>query len=143
MIFAGHQVTTRATQERSMLEPPHPLAATLSHFLRYADAACVADNVIPHPPTTTDVLGRPMCHRHNVELAYVPLRGPWLDRVKVQFTALPTSPSTAPTTTPPPAGQHAPQLHRLAEPARHQSSDPAKWSAEPIDQDGEGCLTRH
>ena len=65
-------------------------------FLRYLRAlhpakvriAIVLDNFSPHLSTTTDSSVGDWAKENNVELAYVPFYGSWLNRIEAQFTAL-------------------------------------------------------
>ena len=50
--------------------------------------AIVLDNFSPHLSTTTDSRVGEWAQTHNVELAYVPFYGSWLNRIEPQFTAL-------------------------------------------------------
>jgi transposase len=50
--------------------------------------AIVLDNFSPHLSTTTDQRVGVWAAAHNVELAYVPFYGSWLNRIEAQFTAL-------------------------------------------------------
>ena len=62
--------------------------------------AIVLDNFTPHLSTKTDPRVSEWAAATNVELAYVPFHGSWLNRIEAQFTALRYFASTAPTTTP-------------------------------------------
>ena len=48
----------------------------------------VLDNFSPHLTTTTDQTVGEWAKANNVELAYVPFYGSWLNRIEAQFTAL-------------------------------------------------------
>ncbi len=50
--------------------------------------AIVLDNFSPHLSTTTDTRVGDWAAANNVELAYVPFYGSWLNRIEAQFTAL-------------------------------------------------------
>jgi len=50
--------------------------------------AIVLDNFSPHLSTTTDSRVGDWAKANNVELAYVPFYGSWLNRIEAQFTAL-------------------------------------------------------
>ena len=50
--------------------------------------AIVLDNYSPHLSTSKDDRVRAWAAANNVELAYVPYYGSWLNRIKAQFTAL-------------------------------------------------------
>jgi transposase len=50
--------------------------------------AIVLDNFIPHLSTKTDSRVENWASANNVELAYVPFYGSWLNRIEAQFTAL-------------------------------------------------------
>jgi transposase len=50
--------------------------------------AIVLDNFSPHLSTRTDDRVGAWAAAHNVELAYVPFYGSWLNRIEAQFTAL-------------------------------------------------------
>jgi transposase len=50
--------------------------------------AVVLDNFSPHLSTTTDRRVGAWAAANNVELAYVPFYGSWLNRIEAQFTAL-------------------------------------------------------
>jgi transposase len=50
--------------------------------------AIVLDNFIPHRSTKTDTRVGDWAAANNVELAYVPFYGSWLNRIEAQFTAL-------------------------------------------------------
>ncbi len=50
--------------------------------------AIVLDNFSPHRSTTTDTRVGDWAAANNVELAYVPFYGSWLNRIEAQFTAL-------------------------------------------------------
>ncbi|WP_222271509.1 transposase [Modestobacter marinus] len=50
--------------------------------------AIVLDNFSPHPSTRTDPRVGRWAAANNVELAYVPFYGSWLNRIEAQFTAL-------------------------------------------------------
>jgi hypothetical protein len=50
--------------------------------------AIVLDNFSPHLSTKTDPSVGAWAEAHNVELAYVPFYGSWLNRIEAQFTAL-------------------------------------------------------
>ena len=50
--------------------------------------AIVLDNFSPHLSTTTDSRVGDWAEANNVELAYVPFYGSWLNRIEAQFTAL-------------------------------------------------------
>jgi hypothetical protein len=102
----------------------------------------VLDNFSPHLTTKTDRRVGNWAAANNVELAYVPFYGSWLNRIEAQFTALRYFALDG-TTQPPRAGQHDPPLHRLAEPARHRSQAPQGHPPGRDHQEGEGCLTRH
>lgn len=65
-------------------------------FLRYLRSlhpievriAIVLDNFSPHLSTKTDTRVGDWAAANNVELAYVPFYGSWLNRIEAQFTAL-------------------------------------------------------
>lgn len=46
------------------------------------------DNYGPHLSTRADARGGDLAAANNVELAYVPFYGSWLNRIEPQFTAL-------------------------------------------------------
>jgi hypothetical protein len=48
----------------------------------------VLDNLSPHRTTKTDRRVGNWAAANNVELAYVPFYGSWLNRIEAQFTAL-------------------------------------------------------
>ena len=50
--------------------------------------AIVLDNFSPHLSTNTDASVGEWAESNNVELAYVPFYGSWLNRIEAQFTAL-------------------------------------------------------
>lgn len=50
--------------------------------------AIVLDNYSPHLSIKTDDRVGRWAAANNVELAYVPFKGPWLNRIEAQFTAL-------------------------------------------------------
>jgi transposase len=50
--------------------------------------AIVLDNYSPHLSTKTDSRVGDWADANNVELAYVPFYGSWLNRIEAQFTAL-------------------------------------------------------
>ena len=50
--------------------------------------AIVFDNFSPHLSTTNDPRVGDWAAANNVELAYVPFYGSWLNRIEAQFTAL-------------------------------------------------------
>jgi transposase len=50
--------------------------------------AIVLDNFSPHLTTKTDARVGAWAEANNVELAYVPFYGSWLNRIEAQFTAL-------------------------------------------------------
>ena len=50
--------------------------------------AIVLDNFSPHLSTKTDTRDGDWAEANNVELAYVPFYGSWLNRIEAQFTAL-------------------------------------------------------
>ncbi len=50
--------------------------------------AIVLDNFSPHLSTQTDTRVGDWAQANNVELAYVPFYGSWLNRIEAQFTAL-------------------------------------------------------
>lgn len=50
--------------------------------------AIVLDNFSPHLSTATDSRVGDWARANNVELAYVPFYGSWLNRIEAQFTAL-------------------------------------------------------
>jgi transposase len=50
--------------------------------------AIVLDNFSPHRSTKTDRWVGDWAEANNVELAYVPFYGSWLNRIEAQFTAL-------------------------------------------------------
>ncbi len=50
--------------------------------------AIVLDNVSPHRSTKVDTRVGDWAAANNVELAYVPFYGSWLNRIEAQFTAL-------------------------------------------------------
>ena len=50
--------------------------------------AIVMDNYSPHLSTRVDSRVGDWTHANNVELAYVPFYGSWLNRIEAQFTAL-------------------------------------------------------
>ena len=50
--------------------------------------AIVLDNFSPHLSTRTDRRVGEWAAANNVELAYVPFYGSWLNRIEAQFTAL-------------------------------------------------------
>jgi transposase len=50
--------------------------------------AIVLDNYSPHLSTTKDPRVGDWAEANNVELAYVPFYGSWLNRIEAQFTAL-------------------------------------------------------
>jgi len=50
--------------------------------------AIVLDNFSPHLSTRTDARVGAWAAANNVELAYVPFYGSWLNRIEAQFTAL-------------------------------------------------------
>ena len=57
------------------------------------------DNFSPHLTTKTDSRVGEWATANNVELAYVPFYGSWLNRIEAQFTALRYFAWTTPTTT--------------------------------------------
>jgi transposase len=67
-------------------------------YPRQLRLAIVLDNFSPHLSTATDDRVGRWAERNNVELAYVPFYGSWLNRIEAQFTALRYLASTAPTT---------------------------------------------
>ncbi len=50
--------------------------------------AIVLDNFSPHLSTRTDSRVGDWAAQSNVELAYMPFYGSWLNRIEAQFTAL-------------------------------------------------------
>ena len=102
--------------------------------------AIVCDNFSPHLSTRTDPRVGEWAAANNVELAYVPFYGSWLNRIEAQFTALRYFALNG---TDHRAGQHDPPLHRLAEPPRHRPQAAQGRPASRDDQPGEGCLTGH
>ncbi len=50
--------------------------------------AIVCDNFSPHLSTRTDARVGTWATAHNVEIAYTPFYGSWLNRIEPQFTAL-------------------------------------------------------
>jgi hypothetical protein len=50
--------------------------------------AIVLDNFSPHLSTTSDTRVGDWARANNVELAYLPFYGSWLNRIEAQFTAL-------------------------------------------------------
>jgi len=61
--------------------------------------ATVLQNFSPHLSTKTDSLVGDWAAANNVELAYVPFYGSWLNRIETSSPPCATSLSTAPTTT--------------------------------------------
>jgi transposase len=57
-------------------------------YPRQVRIAIVLDNFSPHLTTKTDDRVGRWAERNNVELAYVPFYGSWLNRIEAQFTAL-------------------------------------------------------
>ena len=76
-------------------QPGDGIAAVLA-FCRYLRSlhpakvriAIVLDNFSPHLSTQTDRRVGDWAEANNVELAYVPFYGSWLNRIEAQFTAL-------------------------------------------------------
>ena len=56
------------------------------------------DNFSPHLSTTSDPRVGDWATANNVELAYVPYYGSWLNRIEAHSPRCATSPSTAPST---------------------------------------------
>jgi transposase len=54
----------------------------------HVQIAIVLDNFSPHLSTKTDDRVGRWAERNNVEFAYVPFYGSWLNRIEAQFTAL-------------------------------------------------------
>ena len=106
--------------------------------------AIICDNFSPHRSTKTDSRVGDWAEANNVEIAYTPINGSWLNRIEPQFTALRyfTVDGTDHASHRR-AGQHDPPLHRLAEPARHRPQAPQGHQAGIDHQAGKGCLTRH
>jgi hypothetical protein len=106
--------------------------------------AIVLDNFSPHRSTKTDRWVGDWAEANNVELAYVPFYGSWLNRIEAQFTALRYfALDGTDHEQPPSAGQHDPSLHQLAEPPRDRPKAPKGRPTSRDDQTGEGCLTWH
>ncbi|MBB1503175.1 transposase [Propioniciclava sp. MC1683] len=78
------QVKTRKTRVEFL---------TFCRYLRslhpaHVRIAIVLDNFSPHLSTKTDTRVGDWAAANNVELAYVPFYGSWLNRIEAQFTAL-------------------------------------------------------
>jgi len=72
-------VTTPMLEGLGGLDPLHP---------REVRIAIVLDNFSPHRGTKVDTRVADWAAASNVELAYVPFYGSWLNRIEAQFTAL-------------------------------------------------------
>ncbi len=79
----GHVVTRKGRTEFlafvRYLRSLHPMQVRI---------AIVLDNFSPHLSTATDPRVGDWATANNVELAYVPFYGSWLNRIEAQFTAL-------------------------------------------------------
>ena len=103
------------------------------------------DNFSPHLSTKTDRRVGDWAAANNVELAYVPFYGSWLNRIEAQFTALRYFALDG--TDHPSHTEQASMIRRyIAWRNRHAATHPRlreviRQSRD--DQKGEGCLTRH
>ncbi len=89
----GHVVTRKGRTEflafACFLRSLHPAQVRI---------AIVLNNFSPHLSTKVDSRVGDWARANNVELAYVPFYGCWLNRIEAQFTRCATAPPTVPTT---------------------------------------------
>ena len=106
--------------------------------------ALVLDNFSPHLSTKTDDRVGAWAAAHNVELAYVPFYGSWLNRIEAQFTALRYFALDG--TDHNSHTEQASMIRRYIAWRNRHSSRPAATTGRHQSrnhQEGKGCLTRH
>jgi|tagenome__1003787_1003787.scaffolds.fasta_scaffold20854853_4 hypothetical protein len=106
--------------------------------------AIVLDNFSPHLSTKTDDRVGEWAAANNVELAYVPFHGSWLNRIEAQFTALRYFALDG--TDHESHHERASMIRRYVAWRNRHVTDPELRKGHPPGrnhQEGEDCLTRH
>ena len=92
-LLAGYDLSTDRLYGHIKLRKDRAQFLTFCRYLRSlhppeVPIAIVLDNFSPHRSTKTDRRVGDWAAANNVELAYVPFYGSWLNRIEAQFTAL-------------------------------------------------------
>ncbi len=92
-LLAGYDLSTDRLYGHVKLRKDRTQFLTFCRYLRSLPPpevriAIVLDNFSPHRSTKTDRRVGDWAAANNVELAYVPFYGSWLNRIEAQFTAL-------------------------------------------------------
>ena len=92
-LLAGYDLSTDRLYGHIKLRKDRTQFLTFCRYLRslhppQVRIAIVLDNFSPHRSTKTDRRVGNWAAANNVELAYVPFYGSWLNRIEAQFTAL-------------------------------------------------------
>jgi transposase len=92
-LLAGYDLSTDRLYGHVKTRKSRPEFLTFCTYLRSLHPpdvriAFVLDNFSPHLSTKTDSRVGEWAAANNVELAYVPFYGSWLNRIEAQFTAL-------------------------------------------------------
>jgi transposase len=92
-LFAGYDLTTDRLYGHVKTRKARGQFLVFCRYLRALHPAevriaLVLDNFSPHLTTKTDSRVGDWAAANNVELAYVPFYGSWLNRIEAQFTAL-------------------------------------------------------
>jgi transposase len=92
-LLAGYDLSTDRLYGHIKLRKDRTQFLAFCRYLRslhppQARIAIVLDNFSPHRSTKTDQRVGNWAAANNVELAYVPFYGSWLNRIEAQFTAL-------------------------------------------------------
>jgi transposase len=106
--------------------------------------AIVLDNYSPHLSAQTDSRVGDWAQTNNVELAYVPFYGSWLNRIEAQFTALRYFALDG--TDDPSHREQASMIRRYIAWRNRQHHGPTTTQGHQSSRDhqtGEGCLTRY
>lgn len=92
-LLAGYDLSTDRLYGHVKTRKTRAEFLTFCRYLRslhpaHVRIAIVLDNFSPHLSTKTDTRVGDWAAANNVELAYVPFYGSWLNRIEAQFTAL-------------------------------------------------------
>jgi transposase len=92
-LLAGYDLSSDRLYGHIKLRKDRTQFLTFCRYLRSLHPlevriALVLDNFSPHRSTKTDRRVGDWAAKNNVELAYVPFYGSWLNRIEAQFTAL-------------------------------------------------------
>jgi len=92
-LLAGYDLSTDRLYGHVVARKGRTEFLTFCRYLRSLHPAevriaIILDNFSPHLSTKTDPRVRDWAQANNIELAYVPFYGSWLNRIEAQFTAL-------------------------------------------------------